>query len=175
MALDGDDRNVWHVKGLAEAHLLCGLKEEGATQFREILRDFTQTDDDSIKYVHGWAHYRLGEYAEAATFLKEAAKVSSAYAFAHFDHGLALLAAGRFDHARAAYARAISQLESLHPLRQRGLLYVAAYDVVDGVRAGRIGRGGETVFELLKKLLSRLDVHEANAPWLSGDLFPAVR
>ncbi len=122
-----------------------------------------------------WAHYRLGEYAEAVALLKEAGNMSPRYVFAHFDHGLALLAEGRFDHANAAYARAISRLESLHPLRQRGLLYVAAYDVVDGVRTGRIGQGAYTAFELLKKLVCRVGLHETNAPWLSGDEFSTTR
>ena len=103
-------------------------------------------------YAHGW-HTTGGYYAEAAALLKRVAELSPDYVFAHFDYGCR----GWLPPSDCcvAYARAVGQVDSLHPLRQRGLLHVAALDIVEGVRFGE-SSDGAMPFEMLKKRMERL-------------------
>ncbi len=163
---DGTDRNIWNVKGLADAYFLCNLPQT-KKQFLDLIAEFTNLKDPAALYVNGWAYYRLGDFKKAAEILKSAADLSAEYIYARFDYALSLLAAGQFEHARAAYVTALDETAWVHPMRQRGLLYVAMFDIAEGARHGRIGPGAADLLTFLNKRLARVWLSPPAMPWLS--------
>jgi len=136
-AIDIDNRDIWYEKGIADGLYLAGRVGEANERFAKLLTDWPNVNDVSVKYIHGWSNYRLGQYKAAAEMLKTTADTSEYFLFAQFDYGLTLLVDGH-DGAWAAYERAVAQTESLHALRQRGLFYVAIFDLLEAVRNRRI-------------------------------------
>ncbi len=162
---DGKHLNIWNVKGLADALLLCGRNEEAAERLQTLIKEFGNTKDPAVLYVHGWSYYRLGEFAKAAELLKQAADLSTEYIYARFDYALALLADGRMEHARAAYSTALDENAWVHPLRQRGLLYVAMFDIAEGARNKRIQSDPAELLTFLGKRLARVWPDAPKLPW----------
>jgi tetratricopeptide (TPR) repeat protein len=118
--------------------------------------------------VHGWSHYRLGNFSQAAELLRSASGTSPDFVFAQFDCALSLLADGRLDQARAAYAKAIYQAASVHPRRQRGLLYVAAFDIAEAAKHGRIRPDAAEQLALLGSQAVKVGVAASAMPWLAN-------
>jgi tetratricopeptide (TPR) repeat protein len=168
IAEDGETRNIWNLKGLADACVLCGLAAEANQAFQKLIEEFPDTSQPPILYVHGWSHYRLGNFAQAAELLRSAAATSPDFVFAQFDCALSLLADGRLDQARAAYAKALYQAASVHPRRQRGLLYVAAFDIAEAAKHGRIRSDAAEQLALLGRQAVKVGVDASTMPWLAN-------
>jgi len=165
---DKPARSIWNVKGLADAHALCGEEAIADEQFRSILHEWEDTSDKDVLYIHGWSYYRLREYDRAAELFKRAADASPNYIFSRFDQALAMLASGRAEHARGFYARAIADSELLHPLRRRGVFYVAAFDIAEAAKNGRLRDAGADVVDQFVKRLDRLWPNHPPMPWLTS-------
>jgi tetratricopeptide (TPR) repeat protein len=168
VAEDGETPNIWNLKGLADACVLCGLAAEANQAFQKLIREFPDTSQPPILYAHGWSHYRLGNFAQAAELLRSAAGTTPDFVFAQFDCALSLLANGRLDQARAAYAKAIYQATSVHPMRQRGLLYVAAFDIAEAAKHGRIRPDAAEQLALLGSQAVKVGVAASAMPWLAN-------
>jgi tetratricopeptide (TPR) repeat protein len=165
---DGDDRNIWNVKGQADAYFLCGETEKADESHLALLKQFTDISDPSVLYVHGWAHYRLRDYDQAAELLKRAADLSPEYIYARFDSALALLACGKTELARSAYTSALSDTGWVHQRRQRGLLYVSIFDIAEAVRNNRVGPEAASLFAYLLKRLARVWPEAVEMPWIKN-------
>ncbi len=163
---DGKNRNIWNVKGLADAYYLCNLPQ-AKKQFGDLIAEFTNLEDPAALYVNGWAYYRLGDFKKAEEILKSAADLSAEYIYARFDYALSLLADGKFEHGRAAYVTALDETAWVHPMRQRGLLYVAMFDIAEGARHGRIGPAAADLLTFLNKRLARVWLSPPEMPWLA--------
>ena len=162
-----EDRNIWNVKGIADALALCERNDEAGQHFRSLMDEWPDTNDLTVLYVHGWSHYRLGDYTRAADLLKRSADISPDYIFARFDHALSILADGKLEQAGAAYVRAFSEIQRVNPMRQRGLLYVAAFDIAEGARHNRIPHA-EDLLAHLRKRITRLWPNAPAMPWLAN-------
>ena len=90
------------------------------------------------------------------------------FIFAQFDYALSLLADGKLQPARAAYARAICQSKPVHQLRQRGLLYVAAFDIAEAARHGRILPDAAELLAQMGDHAVEAGVAPSAMPWLAN-------
>jgi tetratricopeptide (TPR) repeat protein len=165
IAADGNQRNIWNEKGLADALYLARRDSEAGGKFLQLMKDWPDLKDRSVAYVHGWANCRLGNYAPAIKLLKEAADISPEYLFARFDCGLALAASGNLPEAVETYAWATSEADGVDKLRRRGLLYVAVFDLVETARRGRLHEKAADLIESMGKHLARAG-DTSQAPWL---------
>ena len=91
--------------------------------------------------------------------------------YAQFDLGLVLLASSRSQLALPEYERAVKLASSKHILRQRGLYYVALFDLVQGARKHGFGPEGDKIFKLLRARVmdSGVNITELSS-WLGDEL-----
>ncbi len=174
VAADGNQKNIWNDKGLADTLYLARRDSESKARFLQLMKDWPDLSDGSVAYVHGWTHYRLGHYEdpeghykEAIRLLKNAADSSPDYLFARFDCGLALATSGSLAEARDTYARAAAEADGCEMLRRRGLLYVAVFDLVEAARRERLKPDAADLIEVLGKRLGHAGGNP-EAPWLTN-------
>jgi tetratricopeptide (TPR) repeat protein len=135
---DSGDSHLWARSGLANALLRLGETEAARTEYKRII-DYV---DDSRPMVNaellgllGWCRYSLAEHEEAVSLLADALSLDSDLISFRFDLGLALMCAGRHDHALREYQWGLMQTREQPILRQRGLLRVALVDLDDAKEA----------------------------------------
>ena len=178
-ALDPQNKEE-HWKGLGDTLCRLGQEAEAAAAFQKIVdeRKYKAGNDVSHLWLLGWCHYRLRRYDEAARFVQAALSndTTGQYRAAlEFDLGMIYLATSRAALAVEEYKRGIEAAQTQHPLRQRGIFYIALYDVVDAAAEGRIPeREGSEVFRTLRDRLSESGVNTRALRWL-GDALPPRR
>jgi tetratricopeptide (TPR) repeat protein len=153
LAALADEYSMWAKKGLADALFVAGQEEEASHRFRQVIEQWPDQSDRDVAYVHGWSHYRLGNYQQAAELLKCVAESSPDYLYARFDCGLARAAEGMLLEARQTYRRAIAEALSVHPLRRHGLLYVAQFDLVEAAKKNRLTHDAADLIEEVSRQL----------------------
>jgi tetratricopeptide (TPR) repeat protein len=166
-----DEDDLWYRKGLANTLRRLGLEDEARTEFERIIREqkYKPGDDAKILAALGWCHYRLGRYDEAVRLLHASLSVDED-PNAQFDLGLVLLASSRSSLAVSEYERAVGLASKKHVLLQRGLYYVALFDLVEASRDESFGSEGDTVFKLLRSRLKDSGVQLKTLSWLPDQL-----
>jgi len=134
IATDEGKPDIWNVKGLADAYLLCGREKEANKRFNDLMRDWAHTGDPTTLYIHGWSRYRIGDYKNAADYLRH-----SGPQFQRVPLRSLRLCAGTTGGRKGgtgplAYFRALGQTATIDPMRQRGLIYVAVFDIAEAAR-----------------------------------------
>jgi tetratricopeptide (TPR) repeat protein len=156
-------------KGLANVWYDAGRHDDAGQIFKELIDEQTLLEGNSARVnriaLLGWCYYRLRQYDEAVRLFQSCISISQNNIDVHFDLALALLASGRSS-AGAEYERAIERATSKHLLRQRGLFYIALYDVVTGIAEGRMRQDVQSVIDRLRGCLRTAGVDLAKVPWL---------
>lgn len=162
-----DEDDLWERKGLANTLCQLGRKDEAKTHFEKIIekQKYREGNDAQILAALGWCHYRLSRYDEAVRLIHASLSVDEDPS-AQFDLGLVLLASSRLSLASAEYQRAIDLSAKKHVLRQRGLYYIALFDLVEAARDTSFGQEGEAIFALLRDRLRDSGVELAPLSWL---------
>lgn len=166
-----DDDDLWERKGLANTLCQLGREKEAKTHFEKIIEKekYREGNDAQILAALGWCHYRLDHYDEAVRLIHASLLVDEDPS-AQFDLGLVLLASSRSSLASAEYQRAVDLASKKHVLRQRGLYYIALFDLVEAARAKSFGPDGEAIFVLLRDHLRNSGVELATLSWLGHGL-----
>lgn len=165
-----DPHNPWHRKGLANILYDTGRKGDGEKIFDELIGTQSMGRADAANTsslaLLAWCYYRRRRYDEAVRLLSSVARETEEIGL-HFDLALALLATGRtagIDEYRNAVERAAAK----ETAKQRGLLYVALFDLVNAVRDNRIAKEGQDALDLLCSRLEGLGVDLQKLHWLDG-------
>ncbi|MEY2488202.1 MAG: hypothetical protein QOC70_144, partial [Verrucomicrobiota bacterium] len=167
-----DESDLWYRKGLANTLRRLGREKEAKPEFERIIREqkYREGDNALILAALGWCHYRLHRYDEAVRLIHASLSVEEKPS-AHFDLGLVLLASSRSTLALSQYSRASELASKEHVLRQRGLYYVALYDLVEAATEQNIRNpDGAAIFELLRDHLAASGVTLAALSWLGQQL-----
>jgi tetratricopeptide (TPR) repeat protein len=92
------------------AMLLATYRDDSASHERadELVRGFRTSDNPAYLNTYGWVRYRQGQYGEAVSYLRRAASATPDDPLMHYHLGMALLASGQPEEARAELERAIS-------------------------------------------------------------------
>ncbi len=132
--LDFAPEDLWSRKGLANALLRLGEKEEAFEHYGKVItaaenmKAHQQLDPyDSI--LAGWCYYSTDRFKRAAEFYEAGLAAAEIGIAAEFDYALVLLADSSFSAARFQYERSISDTRGKNALRRCGLLYVALLDL----------------------------------------------
>jgi tetratricopeptide (TPR) repeat protein len=159
-------------KGLADALCLLRREDEAKVHFEALIEEqkYEEGNDADILELLGWCHYRLGHYDEAARLLQAAFSITDNPVAVQFDLALTLLASGRREFALTEYQYGIDLASKKHLLRQRGLYYIALFDLVEAAEDGRIKKDGQSAFELLRTCLGASGVPLHTLPWLGARL-----
>jgi tetratricopeptide (TPR) repeat protein len=171
MKKEGED-DLWERKGLANTLCQLGHEDEARTHFEEITdqQKYKTGNDALILAALGWCHYRLGRYDEAVRLLRASLSVDEDPA-AQFDLGLVLLASSRSSLALSEYQRAADLAKRKHVLRQRGLYYVALFDLVEAAKNQSFeGDEADNIFKLLRSHLHNSGVDLSALSWLPDQL-----
>jgi tetratricopeptide (TPR) repeat protein len=172
-----NEDDLWELKGLANTLSQLGAEEEAETRFKEIIarQKYKVGNDALILAALGWCHYRLGRYDEAVRLLHVSLSVNEDDPAAAFDLGLVLLASSRPSLAVSEYERGFDLTSKRHILRQRGLYYIALFDLVEGAKSHSFGSEADGIFRSLRARLrdSGVNIAELSA-WL-GDKLPRNR
>lgn len=171
-----DPEDVWCRKGLANTLCSLGREEDARMHFETIIEQekYKIGNDAQILAVLGECHYRLHRYDEGMRLLQQAISVEedpNAVIELHFDLALTMLAGSRFTRAYSEYQCGVDLASKKHVLQQRGLYYIALFDLVEAAAEGRIGSEGSDVFNLLRSSLEACKVELAKLDWL-GDHLP---
>jgi tetratricopeptide (TPR) repeat protein len=167
----GED-DLWERKGLANTLCQLGLEDEAKRHLEKIIekQKYETGNDAIILAALGWCHYQLRRYDEAVRLLHASLSVDEDPS-AVFDLGLVLLASSRAALAASEYQRALDLTSKRHALRQRGLYYIALFDLVEGARRHSSGPEADNIFELLRGRLMQSGVNTAQlSSWLGDKL-----
>jgi tetratricopeptide (TPR) repeat protein len=134
-------QDPWSRKGLANC-LMNVDKDEAFRHFEAIVQEQKyQLDPESAIErpsgdvnnigLLGWCNYRLGRYDEAIRLLETVLSRSSDKPALQFDLALIFLVSGRTRLAIDAYQSGAQMTSRCAKLRQRGIYYVALFDLVD--------------------------------------------
>ena len=172
--------NPWYRKGFA--NVLMNYPDQ-----RETANAHFQAIVDELKYTHGvetsqerpagnlnnlgllaWCNYRLGHTSEAIRLLQLALDGSPDIHPLWFDLTLAFLASGRGQLARQAYAEGCKRTEGTEVPRQRGVYYVAAFDLAELVRESgdQLPPESNKIFMDLRSRLERSGQDLSELAWL---------
>jgi len=135
ISLKGDE--LWAHKGVANALELLGEAEEAASRYRCVIqqgekRDLTGARDKSLI---GWCYYKLGQYENAIRVFKETLSLDPSIYSTQFDLALSQMCHGDYSEALQNYQKTLGMISSKHPLKRRGLLYVALDDLRQAIAA----------------------------------------
>jgi Flp pilus assembly protein TadD len=161
--------NSWYRKGLAESLFLAGDKETASKAFEDLIRDMTFVSAQGgpdILYLLGWCQYRQARYDEAMRLFQLALSRDYDLVGTNFDLALATLCSGRVELAMREYENSLNRCSSAHVLRQRGLLYVALFDLVVAAKNGSIVAGAERVFSRLRERSAAVGLDLGKQIWL---------
>ena len=135
VALDADGRVA--PTGLADLLRRTGSEAEAERLYRAVAEDATGTPDERPRSLEfqGWSLYRLGRWDEAIRSFRASLDHAPGRLSVLFDLALALLASGRDDEARAAYASAVETVRAADVRRRRAPLTVASEDLDEAISA----------------------------------------
>jgi tetratricopeptide (TPR) repeat protein len=173
-----DRKDPWSRKSLANAlmnfdraqareHFAAILDEqkykitsEGATE-RQLGNKFTLG-------LLGWCNYRLGLYDEAIRLFEAVLNRYGDEQPIQFDLALAYLASGRFRLATEAYRRGYEMTAACEHARQRGVYYIALFDLADARRQERerMGPDSDIIFQSLVRRLNSVGLVTEGLHWL---------
>jgi tetratricopeptide (TPR) repeat protein len=165
--------SLWCERGIAEAYLLQGRREQSREAYREIVRRAaaaTSIDPHDMSTI-GWAYLRLGQLdgpdreahlLDAVRYMNSGLAVDEDVVPLQFDIALALLTAHRGTHSVQAYERGVITAYRTPPLRRRAVLATALVDLED---AGRIvdGLGEGDVRYVSERLRAAIQESEEEA------------
>jgi tetratricopeptide (TPR) repeat protein len=171
------NKDPWYRKGMANV-LMTSDQEKAKEHFTEILKEQKYQSGTSIIVERpsgnvstvgllGWCNYRLGQYDEAIRLLESALARSSDNVTVQFDLALAFLASGRTRLALDAYTQGHKITQNCETSRQRGLYYIALFDLVDARRLEVVGAESEKILEEMKGWLSVAGMASENFTWLA--------
>ena len=130
-AIDHDPDNPF-----PKANLAFVLLREGDPEGETILRELME-DHNLSNWLRGWCHYMARQYGEALRFLRlRTHRMPDDYG-AQFDLALVLLASRR-SVAADEYRRIGERVDKLCTQRQRGLVYIALFDLLDASERGLV-------------------------------------
>jgi tetratricopeptide (TPR) repeat protein len=170
------EKDPWYRKGLANMLVNFDVKE-AKRQFQAILDEQKYrpdsapvpeqpSGDTSTVRLLGWCNYRLGYYDEAVRLIESVAERAADQQSAHFDLGLVYLASGRLPLAKEAYSRGYELTRKCQILQQRGVLYIALFDLADGRKHGLLGPDSDEILEWMKRWLASSGVALEKLSWL---------
>jgi tetratricopeptide (TPR) repeat protein len=92
------------------AMLLSTYRDDDASHEKahELVRGFRDSDNPAYLNTYGWVRYRQGQLGEAITYLRRASSATPNDGLMHYHLGMALLANGERDQARAELEKALS-------------------------------------------------------------------
>jgi tetratricopeptide (TPR) repeat protein len=138
LELNGQE-DPWYRKGVA--NMMLNFDPEAAKEnFKAILNELSYSmesrppreqpsGDTSTVRLMGWCNYRLGHYVEAFRLIESVVDRSPDPLSAQFDLGLLYLASGRLRLAKEAYVRGYELARRCQVLQQRGIFYIALFDL----------------------------------------------
>jgi tetratricopeptide (TPR) repeat protein len=162
-------RQLWIHKGLANTLFGLGNREQAQRLFEDIVKAMPYTQDPEVTALLGWCQYRLRRYDEALRLLQFSLSRQDP-APVQFDLALALLAASGSD---SGYAAAIDSAARAPKLRQRGLFYIALFDLVEAIREEQVSSQQSDVTKTLSGKLAGSGVDVSKVRWLPAELVPA--
>lgn len=171
-----DRKNPWYRKGLGNV-LMSFDRDRAKDHFAGIIAEQKyQIDPEpateqpsgiaSILGLLGWCNYRLGRYDEAIRLFETVSARYPDERYIHFDLGLSLLASRRFRLAMDAYQRGYDMTRKCQKRRQRGILYVALFDLADARSLKVVDSVSDPIFEMLEKWVEGSGVQVQSLPWL---------
>jgi tetratricopeptide (TPR) repeat protein len=171
-----EPENPFHRKGLANMIYDSGRREQAEAMLEEIIKQQVIPSgggvEASLISLLGWCHYRLRRYDEAVRLFQSSLSIDDNDIRAQFALALALLESGR-GRANDEYEEGVKRAKSKHVLRQRGLFYVALYDLVNAAADARVKEEqGCSIFARLRSELANSGIDVAKLSWL-GDRLPA--
>ena len=160
-------QELWCRKGLN--NVLCGLRhtKEAEAEFLKIvttLNERAYTQDPGVTALLGWCHYRLRHYDEAIRLLQFSIGGEDAVTI-QFDIALAILAGSGID----TYPRAIEVAEGKPKLQQRGLFYIALFDLLEAIRGGHISASHLPVANRLWSKLKESGLSPSEFGWMAEE------
>ena len=171
-----EQKDPWYRKGLANV-LMNFRPEEARSHFNAIWQQEKSigsqptssqpSGDASTVGLLGWCNYRLGFYDEAIRLIKTVVDRSADEQSAVFDLGLVYLASGRNKLAEDTYLRGYELTQKCQVLRQRGLFYVALFDLADARHQRLLGQDSESIFKAVEEWLHSSGVAVERLPWLA--------
>jgi tetratricopeptide (TPR) repeat protein len=92
------------------AMLLATYREDGVSHERAdaLVRGFRNSSNPAYLNTYGWVRYRQGQYGEAVSYLRRAATAAPGNPIMHYHLGMALLASGQHEAARAELELAVT-------------------------------------------------------------------
>jgi tetratricopeptide (TPR) repeat protein len=174
-ALDlSEQKNPWYRKGLANA-LMNFDRDQAHKDFARILEEQkyqTETQSplgntDTVGLL-GWCNYRLEFYDEAIRLFETALSRSGDDPATQFDLALAYLASGRIKLAIDAYQRGYEMTANFESARQKGLYYIALFDLADARRQKELDSGADLIFQNLVHRLDSLGLAVEGLPWFGS-------
>ncbi|HSA55021.1 MAG TPA: tetratricopeptide repeat protein, partial [Gemmatimonadaceae bacterium] len=138
---------------LADMHTALGDRSGAQALYREVVeRGSDATVLDTIARV-GWSHRWLGEHDKAVRMYQRALSLGRRRPhYLRLDFALALLCGGQSELADHEYQRALRDIGGLSPIRVRGLLHVALYDLDLAIR--EMLRGEHATADRVRQLLA---------------------
>jgi tetratricopeptide (TPR) repeat protein len=163
--LKPENQQSWFRKGLANTLCELGRKEEADVMFRAIVDDQKYSPEPEVLGLLGWCQYRLRRYDEAIRLLQLALSSDSDPVAVQFDLALTVFAASGTD---IGYRSAIASAGMSPKLRQRGLYYIALFDLVEAIREKRTNANHQEVVKKLTSCLAESGVDLKRVYWLES-------
>jgi tetratricopeptide (TPR) repeat protein len=163
LALDAPEiTKLWVRKHLANT--LCGLgyRKRAEELFEGIVEAKPHAQDPDVTALLGWCQFRLRRYDEALRLL-QFSLLRKDPTPVQFDLALTLLAAGGSDE---GYSAAIESAEHIPILRQRGLFYIALFDLVEAIREEQVSSTHLGITKKLSEKLAESGVDVSKLRWL---------
>jgi len=178
-AIELNPRSLAARKGLANVLHAMDRRDEAKEIFTAVINEQMSSSGNGagVNEIQtlGWCYYRLHQYDEAVRLFKSCLSIDPANVAVHFDLALALLADGRSS-AHSAYQSAIEDALLKQPLRQRGLFYIALYDLTTDMIDVRTNGSDDRmlgnawpIFTTLRDRLGRSGVDVTKVPWLNDN------
>jgi len=171
-----DQKDPWFHKGLANA-LMNFDQAKAKEHFESILKEQKYQVDlepaaerpsgnESNVGLLGWCNYRLGRYDEAIRLFEATLDRPSENPSLQFDLALVFLASGRVRLASDAYELGHKMTARCAKLRQRGLYYIALFDLADARRQHVLLANSDAIFQAVQQWLTSAGVAVEGLPWL---------
>ena len=173
-ALDLDRDNALAQVQLAAFLLESFRREDSESYAREFIAQQQAqafaAPASAILPLLSWAQHLLRNHDEALRLIQAWTSSAPEDVGSQFDRALILLASGR-SVAIADYIQLTEEVRKLHRLRQRGLFYVALWDLVVAATHKRVDEtAAERVFAQLHDALASTGLECSQWPWLGQTL-----
>src|SRR5271165_494395 len=133
-AWNADRDDLWARKGVAEALRQIGDSEKAIGHYQAIVHaaEHGAVGASQDRSLTAWCCYRLGRFDDALQLIRKTRSPLPDVAI-QFDLALVLLCSGEHAAAVREYRRGVDQVQTVHPLRQRGYIHIALADLREAI------------------------------------------